>query len=46
MEELIGRLHQQGSELLVEAERRLRPVVRLLALPYSDRPGHRAERRP
>ncbi|CAM5648689.1 hypothetical protein [Streptomyces fumanus] len=46
MEELIGRPHQQASEVLIEAERRPRPVVRLLALPYSDRPGHRAARRP
>ncbi|MFE7128935.1 DUF6221 family protein [Streptomyces sp. NPDC057617] len=40
-----GRLHQQESEL-IEAAERAAPVVRLLAMPYGDRPGYREEWRP
>ncbi|MFD8970518.1 DUF6221 family protein [Streptomyces sp. NPDC059568] len=40
-----GRLHRQESELIETAER-MAPVVRLLALPYADRPGYREEWRP
>lgn len=36
------RLHAQESDL-IETARRLAPVVRLLALPYADRPGYRKE---
>ncbi|WP_326806045.1 DUF6221 family protein [Streptomyces sp. NBC_01788] len=39
------RLHRQESELL-EMAGRMAPVVRLLALPYVDRPGYREEWRP
>ncbi|WP_405636977.1 DUF3825 domain-containing protein [Streptomyces sp. NBC_00117] len=39
------RLHRQESEL-IETESRIRPVVRLVALPYADRPGYREEWRP
>ncbi|AZM55722.1 hypothetical protein DMA15_26635 [Streptomyces sp. WAC 01529] len=37
-----GKLRQRESEL-INAEARLRPVVRLLALPYAARPGFRPE---
>ncbi|CAM5250209.1 hypothetical protein SGLAM104S_01610 [Streptomyces glaucescens] len=40
-----GRLHQEESELIAAAQG-LAPVVRLLALPYADRPGYREEWRP
>ncbi|MFE6165322.1 DUF6221 family protein [Streptomyces sp. NPDC056486] len=40
-----GRLHAQES-VLIETGRRLAPIVRLLALPYEDRPGYREEWRP
>ncbi|WP_086765383.1 DUF6221 family protein [Streptomyces bobili] len=40
-----SRLHRQESELIETAER-LRPVARLLALPYADRPGYRDDWRP
>ncbi|MBK3524840.1 MULTISPECIES: DUF6221 family protein [Streptomyces] len=40
-----GRLHRQESELMRVAEQ-LDPVVRLLGLPYVDRPGYREEWRP
>ncbi|MEV5085930.1 DUF6221 family protein [Streptomyces sp. NPDC056159] len=40
-----SRLHRQESEL-IEMAGRMAPVVRLLALPYVDRPGYREEWRP
>ncbi|MGW2938602.1 DUF6221 family protein [Streptomyces sp. NPDC001156] len=40
-----NRLHRQESDLIGGA-RGLSPVVRLLALPYADRPGYREEWRP
>ncbi|MEU9640922.1 DUF6221 family protein [Streptomyces sp. NPDC048188] len=40
-----GRLHREESGL-IEAAEHLVPVVRLLALPYADRPGYRDEWRP
>jgi predicted DNA-binding transcriptional regulator AlpA len=39
------RLHRQESKSIEQAEA-LSPVVRLLALPYADRPGYREEWRP
>jgi hypothetical protein len=39
------RLHKQESDL-IERARLLVPFVRLLALPYVDRPGYREEWRP
>lgn len=43
--EEFGQLHQQESRLIEEAQR-LSPVIRLLALPYADRPGYREDWRP
>ncbi len=40
-----GRLHQQETELIRVAQQ-LTPVVRLLGLPYGDRPGYREDWRP
>nr|WP_277349314.1 DUF6221 family protein [Streptomyces sp. N502] len=40
-----GQMHQQESKL-IEAAEYLAPVVRLLALPYADRPGYRESWRP
>ncbi|MFE6428145.1 DUF6221 family protein [Streptomyces rochei] len=40
-----GRLHREESKL-IEAAEYLAPVVRLLALPYADRPGYRDDWRP
>ncbi|MER6978723.1 DUF6221 family protein [Streptomyces carpinensis] len=43
-DELSG-LHRQESALIETAEQ-MAPVVRLLALPYANRPGYREEWRP
>jgi hypothetical protein len=40
-----ARLHRQESEL-IETERRYRPIVQALALPYADHPHYRQEWRP
>lgn len=40
-----GRLHRQESEL-IETERRFRPAVQALALPYAGHPDYREEWRP
>ncbi|GGW15787.1 hypothetical protein GCM10018980_51560 [Streptomyces capoamus] len=40
-----GRLHNEETRL-IETARTLTPVVRLLALPYADRPGYREDWRP
>ncbi|WP_137991242.1 DUF6221 family protein [Streptomyces vilmorinianum] len=40
-----AKLHREESEL-IETATRLKPVIKLLALPYAEHPGYRDEWRP